>query len=67
VKNTFDWVVRALFLVVGVTELFLGITGRFPSNLGPLGIGAAILCWLAVRWRADQRRGSGSGGGEPPA
>lgn len=55
-KNTLDWVVSALFLVVALCELYFGVTGHFPGNLQGLVIGAAILCWLVVRFRKQLRK-----------
>jgi hypothetical protein len=65
-KSSFDGVVRALFGIVGAVELYLGVTGQYPSNLGPLAIGAAILCWLFVRWRAGGPRKAASRSDDPP-
>ena len=55
-KISFDWIVRVLFLIVGLAELYFGWIGHFPSNLGSWVIGGLILCWLAVRLRSDLRK-----------
>lgn len=61
-KLSMDAVVRVLFLIVGVLELGVGLAGRYPNNLGSLAIGAVILCWLALRWRAAARSKTRAGG-----